>query len=171
MLIPGGCGIAIGPPYSWHEPSDGPTIMGVMASALDVAAYILREKGPMDTWKLQKLVYYCQAWHLVWEEEPLFEERIEAWANGPVVRELYDEHRGQFQAASCTKGRISNLSNSQRESIDAVLRHYSRFTGFTLREQTHREAPWKEARAGLPPGTRSNREITLGSLSDYYGSL
>ena len=36
------------------------------------------------SWKLQKLVYYCQAWSLVWDEEPLFEARIEAWANTAI---------------------------------------------------------------------------------------
>ena len=57
-------------------------------SVFDVAAYILDKLGPISTIKLQKLVYYCQAWSLVWDEEPLFSERIEAWVNGPVVREL-----------------------------------------------------------------------------------
>ena len=37
-----------------------------MASAHDVAAYILKKLGPMTAMKLQKLVYYCQAWSLVW---------------------------------------------------------------------------------------------------------
>ena len=46
--------------------------------------------------KLQKLVYYCQAWSLVWDDMPLFESRIEAWANGPVVLDLYYRHRGQY---------------------------------------------------------------------------
>ena len=46
-------------------------------SVLDVAAYILDKRGKMSTWKLQKLCYYAQAWSLVWDEEPLFEENIE----------------------------------------------------------------------------------------------
>ncbi len=61
-----------------------------MAQVADVAAYILEKCGPMTAMKLQKLVYYSQAWHLVWTEKPLFDNRIEAWANGPVVWELYD---------------------------------------------------------------------------------
>jgi uncharacterized phage-associated protein len=36
-----------------------------MTSVFDVAQYILRRKGQMTTWKLQKLVYYSQAWSLV----------------------------------------------------------------------------------------------------------
>src|SRR5258708_570857 len=63
-----------------------------MATVHDVAAYILGKCGPMTAMKLQKLVYYSQAWGLVWDERPLFAEQIEAWANGPVVRDLYDKH-------------------------------------------------------------------------------
>ncbi len=62
----------------------------------DVAAYILEKKGIMSTMKLQKLVYYSQAWSMVWDEKPLFEENIEAWANGPVVRDLFYYHRGRY---------------------------------------------------------------------------
>lgn len=66
------------------------------ASALDVAAYILNKQGPMTHMKLQRLVYYSQAWHLVWEDKPLFAERIEAWAGGPVIPVLYEALKGEF---------------------------------------------------------------------------
>jgi len=61
---------------------------GEMANVRDVAQYILGKVGQTSTWKLQKLVYYSQAWHSVWEDEPLFDAGIEAWANGPVCPEL-----------------------------------------------------------------------------------
>ncbi len=48
-------------------------------SVQDVAAYIIERHGRMSSMKLQKLVYYSQAWHLVWDDEPLFPERIQAW--------------------------------------------------------------------------------------------
>lgn len=65
----------------------------------NVARYILERKGGhMSTMKLQKLVYYTQAWSLVWDEKPLFDSRIEAWANGPIIPDLYDQHRGLFTA-------------------------------------------------------------------------
>lgn len=67
-----------------------------MADVFDVAAYILNKQGRMTTMKLQKLCYYAQAWHLVWAEKPLFDEPIQAWANGPVCPELYQAHKGKF---------------------------------------------------------------------------
>src|SRR5271170_6235706 len=65
-------------------------------NAHDVAAYILQKCGPMTAMKLQKLVYYCQAWSLVWDESPLFNEPIEAWANGPVVPSLFSKLQGTY---------------------------------------------------------------------------
>ena len=62
-----------------------------MADVFDVAKYILEKQGSMTTMKLQKLVYYSQAWSIVWDEKPIFAERIEAWASGPVVRELWKD--------------------------------------------------------------------------------
>jgi len=59
----------------------------------------LEKAGPMSAMKLQKLAYYSQAWSLVWDELPIFQDSIEAWANGPVCPRLYDAHRGCFQLA------------------------------------------------------------------------
>jgi uncharacterized phage-associated protein len=142
-----------------------------MATAHDVASYILNKKHSMSTWKLQKLVYYTQAWHLVWDEKPLFDEPIEAWANGPVVRALYSLHRGKFEIGRWPKGNSSKLTKSERETIDAVLDFYGNKTGYWLSELTHREDPWRNARAGLAKGSRSTRRITHGAMSDYYSSL
>lgn len=148
-----------------------PCILIRMANAHDVAKYILREQGEMTTWKLQKLVYYSQAWHLVWEDEELFPDRVEAWANGPVVRSLYNTHRGNYTVSSWPSGRVSDLTAAERSSIDAVLKFYGDRSGKWLSDLTHQEPPWNQARAGLGPGDRSNREITPAMMADYYGSL
>ena len=141
-----------------------------MARAIDVAAYILAEKGEMTAMKLQKLTYYSQAWHLVWEDEPLFFERIEAWANGPVTPELYNAHRGAFRVVNIG-GDANALAENERSSIDAVLRHYGDMTAQHLSDLTHLEVPWRDARGDLPPGSVCNREITHAAMAEYYGSL
>ena len=40
-----------------------------------------------------------------------------------------------------------------------------------LREQSHSEAPWRNARNNLPSEANSNAVITLESMGEYYGSL
>lgn len=142
-----------------------------MVSAHDVAAYILRKQDAMSTWKLQKLVYYCQAWHLVWDDELLFEDRIEAWANGPVVWSLYDKHRGRFSVSDWEWGDPEQLNPSEQLTIDIVLKSYGHLPGRQLSHLTHDEGPWKEARQGLASTVRSNRPISWESMQEYYTAL
>jgi uncharacterized phage-associated protein len=144
-----------------------------MASAHDVAKYILQERGSMSTFKLQKLLYYCQAWHYVWEDEGLFREHIEAWADGPVIPAVYREHKGRYTVSEKTygPGMRRNLTDTQRGSIDAVLGFYGGKTGHWLSELTHKEAPWRDARKGLKDNQRSQKRITLDALGRYYAPL
>lgn len=144
-----------------------------MASVFDVVAFILEKRGPMTAMKLQKLVYYSQAWSLVWDEQPLFPERIEAWANGPVCPELYDAHRGWFTVSpgEIKTGDADALTLEQKETVSRVLEAYGKFSSQELSDLSHREDPWKNARAGLPPTMRSNSEISHASMAEYYEGL
>ncbi len=141
-----------------------------MASAHDVAKYILKKRGPMTAMKLQKLVYYCQAWSLVWDDRPMFPERIEAWANGPVVPDLYYRHRGKYMVSGW-QGSIKNLDQDARDTIDQILDFYGSETSQWLSDLTHAEDPWANARSGLPVGARSDKEITHADMAEYYSSL
>ena len=141
-----------------------------MASVFDVAAYILDKRGAITTMKLQKLVYYAQAWSLVWDDSPLFSEPIQAWANGPVIPALYFSHQGQYQISSC-EGKPGNLTDSQKETVDSVLKFYGDKTSQWLSDLTHREEPWLIAREGLSLGERGGKEITLNSLLEYYSKI
>ena len=141
------------------------------ATAMDVAEYILQKTGTtMPAMKLQKLVYYCQAWSLVWEERPLFGDRIEAWANGPVIRNLYTAHRLQYRV-STVDGDPDQFEEDDRETIDAVLGFYGDKHSQWLSDLTHQEHPWKDAREDLEPGKRGTEEITHAAMAEYYGSL
>jgi uncharacterized phage-associated protein len=137
----------------------------------DVAAYILARQGDMTAMKLQKLCYYAQAWHLVWEEQPLFPERIEAWANGPIMPDLYAAHRGQFRvSAHLIGGDANKLTADQAECVNIVLGHYGQFSPHQLSDMTHRERPWTDARAGLNPGDRGNHVIPWDAIAEFYDS-
>ena len=143
-------------------------------SAMDVAAYILEKKGVMTSMKLQKLVYYCQAWSLVWDEAPLFGERIEAWVNGPVVRELYETHRGLFMVEpGSIPGASSKLNDTQRETVDSVLTYYGDKASKWLIDLSHEEDPWRLTRERHHLGQleRGTAEITHADMAEYYGSL
>ena len=140
----------------------------VVADVLDVAAYILEKQGAITAMKLQKLCYYSKAWHLVWEERALFPNRIEAWANGPVIPDLYRAHRGQFRVEELSEGSSAWLDENERESIDIVMEAYGSRSAHDLSELSHREDPWRDARHGIPDGARSQSEISDAALMEYF---
>ena len=154
----------------WKEPQN-PDPEPPRIQVFDIAAYILERIGTMTTMKLQKLVYYSQAWSLVWDEKPLFEEAIEAWANGPVVRDLFDYHRGMYEISAMPIGNPRLLNQEQQETVDAVLDYYGDKSAQWLIDLTHIEGPWKQARKGLPPLERGSRVMSLDMIADYYSSL
>ncbi|MDR0836125.1 MAG: DUF4065 domain-containing protein [Tannerella sp.] len=139
-------------------------------SVKDVAAYIILKKGHITAIKLEKLVYYCQAWSLVWDGEPLFHERIEAWANGPVVPALFAEHKGLFMV-NRINGNPEKLTAIQKETVDAVFRDYADQSAFWLVELSHQEAPWRNARGELRIGAKCSNEITHAAMAEYYSGL
>jgi Uncharacterized phage-associated protein len=145
-----------------------------MADVFDVAKYILNKASgeSISTFKLQKLVYYSQAWSLVWDDTPLFKNKIYAWANGPVCRDLYELHKGLFSIAASDfgYGDPTKLIEPAKATIDLVLQSYAPFNGQQLSNLTHTETPWMDARKGIPIGERGEREITLDSMVEYYSA-
>jgi uncharacterized phage-associated protein len=146
--------------------------LGRLPRVQDVAAYVLRRRGPMRAMKLQRLVYYCQAWSLAWDGKPLFPEKVQAWMNGPVVPELFLSHRGRFLLASLPDGDAAKLTAAERGTVDAVLKRYGGKSSFWLGELAHREAPWRNARAGVAEDDPETRpEIPRAAMRRYYSAL
>ncbi|MBU2622475.1 MAG: DUF4065 domain-containing protein [Proteobacteria bacterium] len=144
-----------------------------MANVFDVACYILEQKRELTAVKLQKLVYYCQAWSLVWDEQPLFDEQIQAWANGPVVPDLFKFHKGKFNvtASNFQSKKSKKLTSPQKETINSVLKYYGDKTAQWLVDLTHLEDPWRNARGNCGCGEACNNEISHGSMMEYYSGL
>lgn len=142
------------------------------AKVIDAADYILAVKGSMSAMKLQKLLYYSQAWHLVWEEKPLFEEEIQAWANGPVVPFLYEKHKGNFILdPGFFHGNPNGISSESKDVITRILSFYGDKDAQWLSDLTHLEDPWKNARKGIADGERGAAIISLESMAEYYSGL
>ncbi len=144
-----------------------------MASVFDVAKYVLKKLGSITTMKLEKEVYYCQAWALAWDEKPLFDEDFQAWANGPVCPELFQKHKGQFVVNEDLFQELEDyhFEKDEIETMDAVLDYYGDKEPQWLSELTHKELPWKEARAGFALGEPCSNVISKESMQQYYGGL
>jgi uncharacterized phage-associated protein len=124
-----------------------------MALAEDVAKYIIKSLH-VDNLKLQKLLYYSHAVHLVLNDMvPLFSEPIEAWAYGPVVPSIYRKYKkyGLDTIPIPQRDVPLNLSANEIIAVDMVLDYYGAMSGVALISQTHQETPWsKTYRPGRP---------------------
>ena len=145
-----------------------------MANIFDTAAYILEKTGNTSFMKLQKLCYYCQAWSLVWDDKPLFDEEFRAWESGAVCEELYHKTEGGVGEVSSSIvdgiGFSANLTEEQKDTIDHVLDYYGDKTPYWLCMLTRMEDPWKEAKEKGNDSKTANI-ITKESMAMYYGSL
>jgi uncharacterized phage-associated protein len=135
----------------------------------NVAAAFVDLLGPMPAMKLEKLVYYAQAWTAAGGRGRLFADPIEAWRDGPVVRHLYNQHRQRRQVDEWSSGDSSRLSSEAVRTVRFVASQYGHLTGDELSELTHDEAPWKRARAGLSATAWSNRHIPVAVMAKFYG--
>lgn len=124
------------------------------------AARELRARLPRGTGlaKIQKLLYYCQGWHLAHYGEPMFEERIEAWKDGPVVASHWADERHDLPAP-----RPREVSASHADVIEYVVQRYGSETGAQLIERTHTEDPWRSivgstGAAGVKPSPTIDHE-------------
>lgn len=145
-----------------------------MPDILDVARYILEQRGEMSPFKLHKLIYYAQTWSLAWTDKPLFNEDFQAWRNGPVIPRLYQLHKGEYQISSDrVPGDTNVLDADQKATIDRVLEAYGDQSPQWLSNLTHLEDPWLEARkrAGPDAAERCTEVITKAEILEYYASL
>lgn len=126
--------------------------------------------------KLQKILYYLQAWHLVNLNGQLINETPEAWVNGPVYKRVYEKYSNvkreplvsSLEDSFIKEIKDTDLTEDQADLIDSVLKVYGNFSSMNLVYKTHIELPWKEARAGLPPFEPSSNLISLDTVREYY---
>lgn len=130
-----------------------------------------KEEGqPLTNKKLQKLIYYAQAWNLVFNGEKLFDESIEAWIHGPVIPPVYRAYK-KYGAGAITEDVEfdKNLFTKDELSVlDDVWSAYGKFDGDYLEILTHSEDPWSSARGDAELHERSTSEIDPRSMKEFY---
>jgi uncharacterized phage-associated protein len=142
-----------------------------MLSCSNVADYFIdlaNETGSfVSNLKLQKLVYYAQAWHLAIYDDPLFAEDFQAWVHGPVIPTLYQEYK-VYGWQPINKSVSLDLSSNIIEFLADVAAEYFACDAYELEQMTHFEDPWNRARQGLPPDVPSNAVIQKEWMKEYY---
>ncbi len=133
----------------------------------------------MSHLKLQKLLFYCDAYHLAYFGEELINDNFEAWMHGPVCRRVFDELKGSSALYSDVgyenkKGKkdpmieFKKLTSIQQELITDILEQLSTWTGTELEAATHNETPWKEAHKGYGVADRCTELISKNTTREFY---
>jgi len=149
-----------------------------------VILYFAKNGIPINHLKLQKILYYIQAWHMVYfDGNPLFEDVPEAWVNGPVYRSIYEKFK---MLGSCDNLNINgdysidvdnhfeeiknkmNLEEEQYDFLNDIFNHYALMPHEKLILLTHIEKPWNQAREGMGPFEYSDNKISHKSMCEYY---
>lgn len=129
--------------------------------------------------KLQKLVYYADAWHLANYNEPLIKEDFQAWVHGPAIPSLYGEYknfswqpivRNDLKSGSLA-GIKEQLNPKTVELLEQVCDSYFGLTAYELERLTHNEDPWRKTREGLADDEISERVISKDLIKDYYSAF
>lgn len=149
-----------------------------MRNCFDIIPYLLRKsidlghKG-LTPLKLQKILYYCQAWNLAFKGKPLFSENFEAWVHGPAIPEVYKLYKAFGFEVISNEDDDYHLKpeKDEREIIDLVLSFYGNKNGKYLELLTHSEPPWIIARNSLPPNQLSKKKISWENMMKYYSQL
>lgn len=146
---------------------------------LVLSDYILMKYGTMSHLKLQKLLFYCDAYHLACFDTSLIDEDFEAWVHGPVLREVYkilNDDSQMYAEVSFDKDEdtiqtlFSNLTCDQQELVIDVLESLKNWSEFQLEIAIHREQPWMEARRGYEPSEKCTVKISKETTRIYYRS-
>jgi uncharacterized phage-associated protein len=117
--------------------------------------------------KLQKLVYYTQAWHLALHDLPLFDEDFEAWVHGPVIPDLYHTYK-HFGWKPIQEEATLDLPETTLPFLKEVADEYFACDAYELEQMTHLEAPWQRARVGLMADQPSSNVIQKNWIQEYY---
>ena len=150
-----------------------------------ITHYVNQKGEDVSHKKLQKLVYYVEAWHLVHLNSSIVDEDFEAWIHGPVVPELYRELKDfgfnnidvindEFDTIDEELKAIikrNGITDEQMELIHSVLDKYANLSAFELEILSHNEKPWLDAREGLSPNNPSKNRIDKDSMKSFYYSL
>lgn len=141
-----------------------------------VADYLLvesRERGEVLTnLKLQKLLYYAQAWFLALHGEPLFEEEFRAWVHGPVLLSQYHRLKhNQWRPIMDDVERPVDIEPRVEGHLDEILDVFGSEPATALEIMTHQERPWREARGNLPSDEPSTAIINKNTMREFYKAI
>lgn len=149
-----------------------PAAQKIETSAQEVANCFIEfaseiDENDLTNLKLQKLLYLAQGTSLAKRGRPLFNEPIEAWDFGPVVRSVYDNFKscGSFPITAFDKRvKKSTLPEKEKRFLLGIWEKYGKYSANYLVDLTHKpNSPWKKTFV-----RGKNKEIAQKLMADYF---
>lgn len=158
-------------------------------NVLDVCRHVINYSNKQDSGisnlKLQKVLYFIQAYFLVQKKDhsPCFNEKIIAWDFGPIVLEAYNEYKQygngdiptiksfiMFDEDDIWKlKRVefldTSISDEDKFLIDKVVDKIADYSATDLVSLTLRQSPWINAYVPC-----KDNEITIDSIREYFNA-
>ena len=155
-------------------------------NVLDVCRHIINYSNDktfgITNLKLQKILYFTQAYFLLAKHEVCFNDRIEAWNFGPVVPAAYREYK---MFGSSNIPRITYFIEKEKNIWDSKVKPYfddvmsdddkglseivvDKFADYSaadLVKITHRQKPWIDAYV-----PNRNNEIKPAAIEEYFNA-
>jgi uncharacterized phage-associated protein len=141
----------------------------------------IEEQNFIDPMKLQKLLYIAQGVYLAQNEEPLFQEKIEAWKFGPVVPSVYQAYKFygsekitdlkrlyDFLPSEQLEQEAEKLDSNVNDIIDKVWDTFKDTAPIKLSSWTHIDgSPWhRNYRPGVSGVVIPNEDI-----KEYFSGI
>ncbi len=134
----------------------------------NVASYIIeyenKHKRSINYLRLCRYLHFIQAQFLVFNNQPCFQETIEAWDCGPMINSVRVDY-GMFGNGSIFKPQIPSgyISIEDKKTINEMLEYLAPYSNTQLVHIILNQTPWKIANA------RSyDKRITDVALYDYF---
>lgn len=139
---------------------------------LDVCRYVIQYSNErnygISSLKLQKLLYFIQAYFLIKQKIPCFYEKIEAWDFGPVVLEAYNKYKQYLSMDIPTENTHTMfykeaITKEDKALIREVVEKFADYSATDLVSLTHKQSPWINS---YVPG--QHNEIKISAISEYF---
>lgn len=137
-----------------------------------ITQYLLIHMIEITPLALQKLLYYAQGFNKVFNGSFLFNDDCEAWAHGPVYSDVYNKYKNiGYNLVDLTvlyNEEKLDISNSEKEVLDTVIRNFGCYSGKVLESMTLSEYPWVVTRNGISEDIDSNEIIEKELILNYF---
>lgn len=156
-------------------------------NVLDVCRYVINYSNEnnyeISNLKLQKVLYFIQAYFLIEKNTPCFNEKIEAWDFGPVIPKAFYEYK-QYGSGNIPtiksyivldKNNIWDskkiefddtiITNEDKILINKVINKFKNYYATDLVSLTHRQSPWIDTYIPY-----QNKEITINTIKEYFSN-